>query len=64
VFEIEPLPSGHPLWSMDDKVILTPHVAGFSPRIAERHLAVLLENIRRFVRGQPLKNVVNKANWF
>jgi phosphoglycerate dehydrogenase-like enzyme len=64
VFETEPLPAEHPLWSMGDKVILTPHVAGFSPRIAERHLNVLLENIRRFVRGEPLKNVVNKASWF
>lgn len=64
VFEIEPLPAEHPLWSMAGKVIITPHVAGYSPRIAERHLGVLLENIRRFVRGEPLKNVVNKASWF
>ncbi|MGH7172404.1 MAG: NAD(P)-dependent oxidoreductase, partial [Gemmataceae bacterium] len=64
VFEIEPLPAEHPLWSMAGKVIITPHVAGYSPRIAERHLGVLLENIRRFVRGEPLTNVVNKASWF
>jgi phosphoglycerate dehydrogenase-like enzyme len=64
VFEIEPLPAEHPLWSMADKVIITPHVAGYSPRIAERHLGVLLENIRRFVRGEPLVNVVDKTRWF
>jgi phosphoglycerate dehydrogenase-like enzyme len=64
VFEIEPLPGEHPLWSMAGKVILTPHVAGYSPRIAERHLGVLLENIRHFVRGEALKNVVKKAEWF
>jgi phosphoglycerate dehydrogenase-like enzyme len=63
VFETEPLPGGHPLWRRED-VILTPHVAGYSPRIAERHLALLLENVRRFVAGEPLKNVVNKAMWF
>lgn len=63
VFEIEPLPSGHPLWSMEN-VILTPHVAGHSPRIAERHLAVLVGNIGRFVRGKPLANVVDKRRWF
>ena len=63
VFETEPLPADHPLWRMDS-VIITPHVAGYSPRIAERHLAVVLENIDRFVRGEPLKNVVNKAMWF
>ncbi len=64
VFEIEPLPAEHPLWSMADKVILTPHVAGYSPHIAERHLGVLLENVRRFVRGEALVNVVDKAQWF
>ncbi len=63
VFETEPLPADHPLWRMTN-VILTPHVAGASPRIAERHLGVLLENIRRFTRGEPLINVVNKAMWF
>jgi phosphoglycerate dehydrogenase-like enzyme len=63
VFEIEPLPPNHPLWKLEN-VILTPHVAGYSPRIAERHLAVLLENVRRFVRGEPLLNVANKALWF
>ena len=45
----------HPLWRMGDRVILTPHVAGYSPRIAERHLALLLDNIGRFVRGEPLE---------
>jgi phosphoglycerate dehydrogenase-like enzyme len=64
VFETEPLPAEHPLWGMGDKVILTPHVAGYSPRIAERHLGVLLDNIRRFVRGEPLQNVVDKTRWF
>jgi phosphoglycerate dehydrogenase-like enzyme len=63
VFEIEPLPSDHPLWKMAN-VIITPHVAGYSPRIAERHLAVLLDNVRRFVNGQPLRNVTDKTRWF
>lgn len=63
VFEIEPLPSEHPLWRMEN-VILTPHVAACSERIAERHLAVLLDNVRRFATGQPLQNVVDKAQWF
>jgi phosphoglycerate dehydrogenase-like enzyme len=63
VFETEPLPREHPLWKRAN-AILTPHVAGYSPRIAGRHLAVLLENVRRFAAGEPLKNVVNKAKWF
>ena len=63
VYEVEPLPSGHPLWDFPN-VILTPHVAGYSPRIAERHLGVLVENVRRFVAGEPLLNVVDKKAWF
>ena len=63
VYEQEPLPAEHPLWQMDN-VILTPHVAGFSPRIAERHLGVVLDNVRRFTVGEPLRNVVEKAEWF
>jgi phosphoglycerate dehydrogenase-like enzyme len=64
VFETEPLPQSSPLWKMGERVILTPHVAGYSPRIAGRHLAVLLDNIGRFVHGKPLVNVVDKAEWF
>ena len=63
VFEQEPLPVEHPLWKFEN-VIITPHVAGYSPRIAERHLGVLVENVRRFVAGEPLENVVNKRMWF
>ena len=63
VFEIEPLPKDHPLWRMPN-TILTPHIAGTSPRIAERHTEVLLDNIRRFVAGEPLQNVVDKRLWF
>ena len=63
VFEVEPLPEGHPLWGMEN-VIITPHVASLSPRIAERHLATLLDNVGRFARGEPLQNVANKAAWF
>lgn len=63
VFETEPLPSDHPLWTMQN-VLLTPHTAGHAPHTAERRLAVVSENVRRFVSGEPLQNVVDKANWF
>ena len=63
VFEIEPLPADHPLWRMEN-VLITPHVAAASPRIAERHLETLLENIRRFVRGQEPATLVDKRRWF
>jgi phosphoglycerate dehydrogenase-like enzyme len=63
VFETEPLPADHPLWKREN-VILTPHIAAASTRIAERHLEVLLDNVRRFANGEELRNVANKAKWF
>ena len=63
VFEVEPLPPDHPLWDFPN-VIITPHTAGYSPVIAARHLATLVENVRRFVQGAPLTNVVDKDLWF
>jgi phosphoglycerate dehydrogenase-like enzyme len=63
VYETEPLPPAHPLWTLPN-AILTPHVAGYSPRVPERHLEVLLANVRAFSRGEPLSNVVDKAEWF
>lgn len=63
VFEIEPLPADHPLWLMPN-VMITPHVAGASPRIAERHTEVLLDNIRRFVSGRPPATLVDKRRWY
>jgi phosphoglycerate dehydrogenase-like enzyme len=63
VFEQEPLPADHPLWTMPG-VLITPHTAGFGPHLDERRFAVLLDNCRRFAAGQPLRNVVDKVNWF
>lgn len=63
VFETEPLPTDHSLWRMEN-VIVTPHVAAASPRIAERHTETLLENIRRFVRGEEPATLVDKRRWF
>ncbi|WP_337175808.1 D-2-hydroxyacid dehydrogenase [Paludisphaera sp.] len=63
VYEVEPLPEDHPLWDFPN-VILTPHTAGYSPIIAERHRALLADNLGRFSRGEPLRNVVDKRLWF
>jgi phosphoglycerate dehydrogenase-like enzyme len=63
VFEIEPLPASHELWQLQN-VIITPHCAAASPRVPERHLETLLDNLRRFVAGEQLRNVVDKAQWF
>ncbi len=63
VYETEPLPPEHPLWKFEN-VILTPHVAGYGKHIAERHLNVVLDNLGRFSRNEPLTNVVNKEAWY
>ncbi len=63
VFETEPLPTDHELWGMPN-VIITPHIAGASPRVPQRHLETLLENIRRFVNNEPLATQVDKHAWY
>jgi phosphoglycerate dehydrogenase-like enzyme len=63
VFEQEPLPANHPLWTMPG-VLITPHTAGYGPYLDERRFEILLDNCRRFLAGQPLRNVVDKARWF
>jgi len=63
VYEIEPLPKDHPLWTAPN-AILTPHVADRGPDLDPARVAVITDNARRFAAGQPLVNVVDKANWF
>jgi len=63
VFEQEPLPADHPLWTMPG-VLITPHTAGHGPFLDDRRFQVLLDNCRRFLAGEPLRNVVDKASWF
>jgi phosphoglycerate dehydrogenase-like enzyme len=58
VTDPEPLPNGHPLWTMPN-VIITPHVASESESQSERYLILAAENIRRYVAGEPLLNVVD-----
>jgi phosphoglycerate dehydrogenase-like enzyme len=63
VYEQEPLPAEHPLWGMPN-VLLTPHMAGYGPHLNERRLQIIQDNCRAFANGEPLRNVVDKANWF
>ena len=60
VSEIEPLPGDHPLWRAPNTII-TPHVAGFGSDTDAAREAIVVENARRFVRGEPLRYVVDKA---
>lgn len=60
VFRQEPLPSDHPFWKAEGIVVL-PHVGGPHPQ-RDRFVAKLfVENLGRFVRGEPLKEVVDRA---
>ena len=59
VTDPEPLPTGHPLWTMPN-VTITPHLATISDRLEERRTALLRDNVTRFATGRPLRNVVDK----
>jgi phosphoglycerate dehydrogenase-like enzyme len=58
VFEQEPLPETSPLWTMDN-VILTPHIAGATDHYIERAAPIFYHNLKQYIAGQPLMNVVN-----
>ncbi len=60
VFAQEPLPPDSPFWGMEN-VIITPHNSWSTPRLAEREALIFLENLRRYVRGEPLLNVVDRT---
>jgi phosphoglycerate dehydrogenase-like enzyme len=63
VFEQEPLPRDHPLWDAPN-VLITPHTAGYGPYLDDRRQEIIVDNARRFLHGEPLRNVVDKAHWF
>ena len=63
VFETEPLPVTSPLWAMEN-VIVTPHSAGYGPGTEARRLAVVVDNVRRFIAGEPLTNIADKQRWY
>ena len=59
VTDPEPLPEGHPLWTTPN-VFITPHYSGAHPEYGERADKIFLENLRRYLAGETLMNVVNK----
>ncbi len=63
VFETEPLPEGHPFWGLDN-VLLSPHCADHVPGWVADGTRVFLKNLRRFTRGEPLLNVVDKTRGY
>lgn len=59
VFRKEPLPPDHPLWTLPG-VLITPHVSAVSRGYWKREVDLVRENIRRFLAGEPLRNVVDR----
>jgi phosphoglycerate dehydrogenase-like enzyme len=59
VFEKEPLPPESPLWDLDN-LLITPHSAGLTERLWERHYRLISENLRRYLDKRPLLAVVDK----
>jgi phosphoglycerate dehydrogenase-like enzyme len=60
VTDPEPLPPGHPLWSMSN-VVITPHIATSSDFRGDRTVTLVAENVRRYLRGDALLSVVDLA---
>ena len=59
VVQDEPLPPESPLWELDS-VLITPHVSGVSRRFWRREIDLIQENLRRYLAGEPLLNLVDK----
>jgi phosphoglycerate dehydrogenase-like enzyme len=62
VTDPEPLPAGHPLWSAPNCMI-TPHVGGSTPEFIHRAFRFGAEQVRRFIAGEELKNIVTDAGY-
>ena len=62
VTDPEPLPAGHPLWSAPNCMI-TPHVGGSTPEFIHRAFRFGAEQVRRFLAGKELENVVTEAGY-
>jgi len=63
VFAEEPPAAGHPLYALDN-VILSPHVSGFLPSYDEKCSVLFAENLRRYLDGQPLLNLVDRRRGY
>ncbi len=63
VFTTEPLPADSPLWTLPN-VLVTPHAAALSARENERITELFTDNLRRFLDGRPLRNVVEPGVYY
>jgi glyoxylate/hydroxypyruvate reductase len=63
VFAAEPLPDSSPLWTLPN-VLVTPHAAALSARENERIVELFVDNLRRYLDGRPLRNVVEPGVFY
>ena len=63
VFTQEPPAAGHPLYGLDN-VIVSPHVSGFLPSYDDKCVALFAENLRRYLDGAPLLNLVDRVKGY
>ena len=65
VFAQEPLPSDSPLWTLDN-VIATPHISGraYDPHNLRIIFDLFSDNLARFIKGEPLMNVVDRIKGY
>jgi phosphoglycerate dehydrogenase-like enzyme len=63
VFASEPLPKNSPLWRFDN-VIISPHRAGSSQNLYSKAVPLLRENLTKYIRGEPLTNLVEKMRGY
>jgi phosphoglycerate dehydrogenase-like enzyme len=59
VYDHEPVPSGHPLYILEN-VLLSPHCADHTPDFYDLDMEFFIQNLQRFLKGEPLGNVVDK----
>lgn len=62
VTDPEPLPADHPLWSAPN-CFITPHVAGSTPEFIRRAFRFGAAQVRRYLNGEPLENIVSSAGY-
>ncbi len=63
VFAREPLPAGHPFWRLEN-VLVSPHTADRTATWRDEAMRLFLDNLGRFLRDEPLRNVVDKARGY
>jgi phosphoglycerate dehydrogenase-like enzyme len=63
VFEKEPLPPESLLWSLEN-LLITPHTAGFTEKMWDKHYGFFTENLRRYLSHQPLIAMVDKSKGY